>query len=61
MSKKSFYFLLQAVSLASSPSCSVTVVGMTSGHVYYVDVTNVESPRIVHCEKIYNSPVKHLV
>lgn len=52
---------VQALSMACSPMLHVCAVGTTSGHIYYLDMTNPEDPRIVHRVKIYEGPVAHLV
>ncbi|XP_075791642.1 cilia- and flagella-associated protein 43 isoform X2 [Pelodiscus sinensis] len=40
-------------------SCSVAV-GTKTGHVYFIDVTTVETPRVVHRVLLSNLPVHHL-
>lgn len=39
----------------------VCAVGTAGGSIYYLDMTDVEEPRIVQGERIYEGPVKQLV
>ena len=46
--------------MASSPACNVVAIGTSSGRVYFVDLNQLEDPRIIHCHKLYHSTVRHL-
>ena len=46
--------------MACSPSSSIIVIGTTSGHVYFVETTVVESPRILSCVLLHKGRVLHL-
>ncbi|XP_008588228.1 PREDICTED: WD repeat-containing protein 96-like isoform X4 [Galeopterus variegatus] len=47
--------------LACSPSSLSAVVGTVGGSVHFLDVNDVESPRVVHKTFLSESPVQHLV
>ncbi|KAL4232016.1 Cilia- and flagella-associated protein 43 [Mactra antiquata] len=48
-------------SLACSPMLNVCAVGSAGGYVYYLDMNNVEQPRIVQRVRVYEGPVTKLV
>ncbi|XP_043911887.1 cilia- and flagella-associated protein 43 [Protopterus annectens] len=50
----------QAAVLACCPSSKCVAVGTISGHVYFVDMTDVQNPRLVHRIHLYHIPVQHL-
>ncbi|XP_067656775.1 cilia- and flagella-associated protein 43-like isoform X1 [Haliotis asinina] len=50
----------QATALACSPLAHIALVGSMTGHIYCVDLTDVEKLRIVHRFRIYGGPVTHL-
>ncbi|KAK3096042.1 hypothetical protein FSP39_022384 [Pinctada imbricata] len=52
---------IQTTCLACSPMVHVAAVGTVSGHVYYVDLTFPQKPRVVHACRLYQGPVTHLV
>ncbi|KAL3863237.1 hypothetical protein ACJMK2_005002 [Sinanodonta woodiana] len=51
----------QATSLACSPYLPVVAVGVVTGHICFVDLTNLEQPRTIQKLRIYQGPVKHLI
>ncbi|KAI4551051.1 hypothetical protein MJT46_020155 [Ovis ammon polii x Ovis aries] len=53
--------LKQATVLACSPSSLSAAVGTETGHVYFLDVRDVESPHEVHKSFLSKSPVQHLL
>ncbi|XP_019644439.1 PREDICTED: cilia- and flagella-associated protein 43-like isoform X1 [Branchiostoma belcheri] len=52
---------VQATSLVCSPSAEVAAVGTKSGHVYFVDLSNLQSPRIIYRHHMHQGPVLHLM
>ncbi|CAH1259175.1 CFAP43 [Branchiostoma lanceolatum] len=52
---------VQATSLVCSPSTEVAAVGTKSGHVYFVDLSNLQSPRIIYRHHMHQGPVLHLM
>ncbi|XP_040110308.1 cilia- and flagella-associated protein 43 isoform X2 [Oryx dammah] len=55
------YLNIQATVLACSPSSLSAAVGTETGHVYFLDVRDVESPQEVHKSFLSESPVQHLL
>ncbi|XP_069423144.1 cilia- and flagella-associated protein 43 isoform X3 [Ovis canadensis] len=55
------YLNIQATVLACSPSSLSAAVGTETGHVYFLDVRDVESPHEVHKSFLSKSPVQHLL
>lgn len=53
-------YLKQATALACSPSSASAVVGTVDGYLYFLDVHNVEAPRVIHTLFLSESPVKIL-
>lgn len=53
-------YLKQATTLACSPSSASAVVGTADGYLYFLDVHNVEAPRVIHTLFLSESPVKIL-
>ena len=53
--------IIQASCIASCPSAHYVAVGTLSGHVYVIDATNLEKPRIVHRLHIHQTPVLQMV
>ncbi|XP_053573053.1 cilia- and flagella-associated protein 43 [Bombina bombina] len=51
---------IQATAFACCPSAHYATVGSSSGHVYFIDVLDVENPRIVERKRLYHVPVQHL-
>ncbi|XP_063303391.1 cilia- and flagella-associated protein 43 [Pelobates fuscus] len=51
---------IQATCMACCPSSSYAVVGSSDGHVYFIDVSRPQAPRIVQRITLYHVPVKHL-
>ncbi|KAM7330332.1 hypothetical protein ACRRTK_011945 [Alexandromys fortis] len=49
-----------ATTLACSPSSASAVVGTVDGYLYFLDVHNVEAPRVIHRLFLSESPVKIL-
>lgn len=50
----------QATAMACCPSSHCAAVGSVTGHVYFVDITRVGAPRLIHRVLLSNSPVQHL-
>uniref|UniRef100_A0A674IBD9 Cilia- and flagella-associated protein 43 n=1 Tax=Terrapene triunguis TaxID=2587831 RepID=A0A674IBD9_9SAUR len=50
----------QATAMVCCPSSYSVAVGTKVGHVYFIDVTKVETPRVVHRVLLSNLPVHHL-
>ncbi|KAL1789130.1 cilia-and flagella-associated protein 43 [Sigmodon hispidus] len=50
-----------ATALACSPSSLSAVVGTMDGYLYFLDLHNVESPRVIHRTFLSESPVKTLI
>ena len=57
----SFYFDLQTCSLATSPLAAIVAVGTSAGHIYLIDVSRVDNPRLIYREHFHQGPVKQLV
>uniref|UniRef100_A0A8C3IIN2 Cilia- and flagella-associated protein 43 n=1 Tax=Chrysemys picta bellii TaxID=8478 RepID=A0A8C3IIN2_CHRPI len=53
--------LCYATAMVCCPSSYSVAVGTKVGHVYFIDVTKVETPRVVHRVLLSNLPVRHLV
>ncbi|KAK1164357.1 cilia- and flagella-associated protein 43 isoform X1 [Acipenser oxyrinchus oxyrinchus] len=51
---------VQATCLACCPSARCSAVGTASGHVYFIDLTKVEQPRVVHRVHLYHAPLEQL-
>ncbi|XP_033885994.1 cilia- and flagella-associated protein 43 isoform X1 [Acipenser ruthenus] len=51
---------VQATCLACCPSARYSAVGTASGHVYFIDLTKVEQPRVVHRVHLYHAPLEQL-
>uniref|UniRef100_UPI002021EF95 cilia- and flagella-associated protein 43 n=1 Tax=Myodes glareolus TaxID=447135 RepID=UPI002021EF95 len=49
-----------ATALACSPSSATAVVGTMDGYLYFLDIHNVEAPRVIHKIFLSESPVKIL-
>lgn len=54
-------YLKQATTLACSPSSATAVVGTMDGCLYFLDIHNVEAPRVIHKIFLSESPVKILM
>uniref|UniRef100_A0A674IBA8 Cilia- and flagella-associated protein 43 n=1 Tax=Terrapene triunguis TaxID=2587831 RepID=A0A674IBA8_9SAUR len=52
--------LCYATAMVCCPSSYSVAVGTKVGHVYFIDVTKVETPRVVHRVLLSNLPVHHL-
>ncbi|KAJ1140683.1 hypothetical protein NDU88_007031 [Pleurodeles waltl] len=50
----------QVTAMACCPSSHCAAVGSVTGHVYFIDITRVEAPRLIHRVLLSNSPVQHL-
>uniref|UniRef100_H3AEI8 Cilia- and flagella-associated protein 43 n=1 Tax=Latimeria chalumnae TaxID=7897 RepID=H3AEI8_LATCH len=50
----------QATSLACCPLAHCAAVGTASGHIYFIDLTKIEKPRIVQRAFLYKTPVQYL-
>ena len=50
----------QATSLGVSPLSAFAVVGILSGHVHFVDLTNVKQPRVVRVMRLHHNAVRHI-
>ncbi|CAO2585808.1 Cilia- and flagella-associated protein 43, partial [Lemmus lemmus] len=50
-----------ATTLACSPSSATAVVGTMDGYLYFLDIHNVEAPRVIHSLFLSESPVKILL
>ncbi|XP_053407637.1 cilia- and flagella-associated protein 43-like isoform X4 [Mercenaria mercenaria] len=48
-------------SIACSPMLHVCALGTAGGFIYYLDLTNVEEPRLIQGVKVYEGPVMQLV
>ncbi|XP_072041951.1 LOW QUALITY PROTEIN: cilia- and flagella-associated protein 43-like [Amphiura filiformis] len=57
----SVYIGRPASCIAACPSSHCAAVGTLSGHVYMIDTTNMENPRIVHRLHIHQTPVLQMV
>ena len=53
-------YILQVSSLACSPMVHICAVGTVTGHIYFLDLNDVESPRVVQRVRVYDGPVTHL-
>jgi len=51
----------QATSLGVSPLTAVAVVGIVTGHVHFVDLTNAKQPRVVRVIRLHHDQVRHIV
>ncbi|XP_033122449.1 cilia- and flagella-associated protein 43-like isoform X2 [Anneissia japonica] len=51
---------VQCCSLASSPSSHSVAVGTLSGHIYVIEVTNMDNPRIVQRLRVHQHAVMHI-
>uniref|UniRef100_A0A8C5N2I0 Cilia- and flagella-associated protein 43 n=1 Tax=Leptobrachium leishanense TaxID=445787 RepID=A0A8C5N2I0_9ANUR len=51
---------IQATCMACCPSSHYAAIGSSSGHVYFIDVSRVQNPRVVHRSTLHHVPVKHL-
>jgi len=47
--------------MACSPMLHLCAVGTAGGFIFYIDLNNVENPRIVERVRVYEGPVSHLV
>ncbi|GFY34879.1 cilia- and flagella-associated protein 43 [Trichonephila clavipes] len=47
-------------SMASSPLCSLVLIGSNSGFLHFLDVTDPKHPKVVHCVRPYEAPVEHV-
>jgi len=54
-------WMFKATSLGVSPSTQVAVVGVTSGHVHFVDLTSIKQPRVVQVTRLHHNSVRHIV
>ena len=52
---------VQTFSLATSPLSHTACVGAASGHLYFLDLNNLENLRIISRIHIHAGPVKHIV
>ncbi|KAK3696874.1 hypothetical protein QZH41_003634 [Actinostola sp. cb2023] len=43
--------------MACCPSSSTTAVGTANGYVYFVELTNIEKPRLIACVHVHQGPV----
>jgi len=50
----------QASCTQCSPSSSIVAVGTLTGHVYFVEITDVEKPRLIYRSHLHNGPVLQL-
>ncbi|XP_053318960.1 cilia- and flagella-associated protein 43 [Spea bombifrons] len=51
---------IQATCMACCPSSHYAAVGSNTGHVYFIDLNNIETPRIIQRTRLYHLSVKHL-
>ena len=51
----------QASSLGVSPLIQIAMVGVITGHVHIVDLTNVKQPRVIRVIRLYYCSVRHIV
>ncbi|GBM56748.1 Cilia- and flagella-associated protein 43 [Araneus ventricosus] len=47
-------------SIASSPLCSLVLIGSNSGFLHFLDATDPKHPKVVHCVRPYEAPVEHV-
>ncbi|KAF8764014.1 Cilia- and flagella-associated protein 43 like protein [Argiope bruennichi] len=47
-------------SIASSPLCSLVLIGSNSGFLHFLDVTYPKHPKVVHCVRPYEAPIEHV-
>ncbi|XP_052225547.1 cilia- and flagella-associated protein 43-like isoform X5 [Dreissena polymorpha] len=52
---------MPAFSMACSPMLNVCAVGTAGGYIYYLDMNDVENPRLVERVRVYEGTVTHLV
>ncbi|KAM7447734.1 Cilia- and flagella-associated protein 43 [Porites harrisoni] len=50
----------QASCIQCSPSSSTVAIGTPTGHIYFVEITNVEKPRLIYRSHFHNGPVLQL-
>ncbi|KAK2163683.1 hypothetical protein LSH36_75g07025 [Paralvinella palmiformis] len=50
----------EACCLVSSPLTHLTVVGTETGHIYFVDLTKLENPRIIHRIHMHTGPIAYM-
>ena len=50
----------QASCMQCCPSSSVVAVGSLTGHIFFVEMTNVEKPRLIYRSHLHNGPVLQL-
>ncbi|PFX29198.1 cilia- and flagella-associated protein 43-like [Stylophora pistillata] len=50
----------QASCMQCSPSSSTVAIGSHTGHVYFVEMTNIEQPRLIYRTHIHHGPVLQL-
>ncbi|XP_063784069.1 cilia- and flagella-associated protein 43 isoform X2 [Pseudophryne corroboree] len=50
----------QATCMACCPSSNYAAIGSSSGHIFFIDVVKVKTPRIVRRKRLYHVPVLHL-
>ena len=43
-----------------SPSSSTVAVGSMTGHVYFVEMTDIEKPRLIYRSHLHHGPVLQL-
>ena len=57
--RRSLVFM-QASCMQCSPSSSTVAVGCMTGHVYFVEMTDVEKPRLIYRSHLHHGPVLQL-
>ena len=57
---RSIIFPVQASCMQCSPSSSTVAIGTLTGHIYFVEITNVEKPRLIYRSHFHNGPVLQL-
>ena len=57
---RSITFPVQASCMQCSPSSSTVAIGTLTGHIYFVEITNVEKPRLIYRSHFHNGPVLQL-
>ena len=43
-----------------SPSSNIVAVGSLTGHVYFVEMTNIDKPRLIFRSHLHNGPLLQL-
>ena len=58
--KPCLFFHVQASCMQCSPSSNTVAVGCMTGHVSFVEMTDVEKPRLIYRSHLHHGPVLQL-